>query len=54
VVEPGDLVAVFQSGAYALSASPVRFLSRPAPAEVLVADGAVRLIRRRETEEERP
>jgi diaminopimelate decarboxylase len=43
-VEEGDLVGVFQSGAYALSASPVRFLSHPPPAEVLVASGAARLI----------
>jgi diaminopimelate decarboxylase len=40
---------VFQSGAYALSASPLRFLSHPAPAEVLVADGTARLIGRRDT-----
>ena len=31
----GDLVAVLQSGAYGLSASPVGFLSHPMPAEVL-------------------
>jgi diaminopimelate decarboxylase len=34
--EPGDLVAVFMSGAYGLTASPTAFLSHPAPAEVLV------------------
>lgn len=34
--EPGDLVVVFQSGAYGLSASPQAFLSHPLPAEVLV------------------
>ncbi len=34
--EPGDLVAVFQSGAYGLTASPHQFLSHPAPIEVLV------------------
>ena len=34
--EVGDLVAVFQSGAYGLTASPTAFLSHPAPAEVLV------------------
>jgi diaminopimelate decarboxylase len=34
--EIGDLVAVFQSGAYGLSASPLGFLSHPLPAEVLV------------------
>ena len=38
--EEGDLVGIFQSGAYALSASPLEFLSRPSPAEVLVAGGA--------------
>jgi diaminopimelate decarboxylase len=32
----GDLVAVFQSGAYGLTASPTGFLSHPAAAEVLV------------------
>jgi diaminopimelate decarboxylase len=32
----GDLIAVFQSGAYGLSASPTAFLSHPAPAEILV------------------
>lgn len=34
--EVSDLVAVFQSGAYGLTASPTAFLSHPAPAEVLV------------------
>ena len=34
--EVGDLVVVFQSGAYGPSASPTGFLSHPAPAEVLV------------------
>jgi len=34
--EAGDLVVVFQSGAYGFSASPHRFLSHPAPVEVLV------------------
>ena len=34
--EVGDLVVVFQSGAYGLSASPANFLSHPAAAEVLV------------------
>lgn len=34
--EPGDLVVVFQSGAYGLTASPLNFLSHPAPTEVLV------------------
>ena len=34
--EIGDLVAVFQAGAYGLTASPTAFLSHPAPVEVLV------------------
>jgi diaminopimelate decarboxylase len=34
--EPGDLVAVLQSGAYGVSASPAAFLSHPAAPEVLV------------------
>ena len=34
--EVGDLVVVFQSGAYGLSASPTAFLGHPAPREVLV------------------
>ena len=32
----GDLVALFQAGAYGLTASPTAFLGHPAPAEVLV------------------
>jgi diaminopimelate decarboxylase len=46
-VEVGDLVGVFQSGAYARTASPLGFLSHPSPAEVLVENGQTRLIRRR-------
>jgi diaminopimelate decarboxylase len=34
--DEGDLVVVFQSGAYGLTASPTAFLSHPAPAEILV------------------
>lgn len=36
VAEPGDLVVVFQSGAYGASASPQRFLGHPEVIEVLV------------------
>ncbi len=36
VAEVGDLVAVFQSGAYGMSASPQGFLGHPACVEVLV------------------
>lgn len=32
----GDLIVVFQSGAYGLTASPTAFLGHPAPVEVLV------------------
>ncbi len=32
----GDLIVVFQAGAYGLTASPTAFLSHPEPAEVLV------------------
>jgi diaminopimelate decarboxylase len=48
-IQVGDLVGVFQSGAYARTASPLGFLSHPAPPEALVADGEARLIRRRGT-----
>jgi diaminopimelate decarboxylase len=34
--QPGDFVAIFQSGAYGASASPQAFLSHPACREVLV------------------
>jgi diaminopimelate decarboxylase len=36
VAEPGDLIAVLQSGAYGRTASPVDFLSHPHPAELLI------------------
>ena len=36
VTEPGDLIVIFQSGAYGLTASPRDFLSHPHPAEVLL------------------
>jgi diaminopimelate decarboxylase len=45
--EIGDLIGVFQSGAYARAASPLGFLSHPAPPEVWVEKGESRLIRRR-------
>lgn len=35
-VQVGDLICVFQSGAYGYTASPHHFLSHPAPVEVLV------------------
>ena len=36
VAQEGDLVVIFQSGAYGASASPQAFLSHPACSEVLV------------------
>lgn len=46
-VRVGDLVGVFQSGAYGLTASPQEFLGHPTPVEVLAGDGRLRLIRAR-------
>jgi diaminopimelate decarboxylase len=46
-LEPDDLVAIFQSGAYGRSASPLGFLSHASPAEVLVDGESAALIRRR-------
>ncbi|HEU4724433.1 MAG TPA: type III PLP-dependent enzyme [Candidatus Eisenbacteria bacterium] len=50
--EVGDLFGVFQSGAYARSASPLGFLSQPTPAEIVVQGGAATLARRAGTYEE--
>ncbi len=36
VAQEGDLVVVYQSGAYGLTASPRGFLSHPEPPEILV------------------
>jgi diaminopimelate decarboxylase len=36
LAQEGDLVVLFQAGAYGYSASPLNFLGHPAPAEVLV------------------
>jgi len=47
ITEPGDLIAIMQSGAYGLSASPVGFLSHRLPAEVLVDGGNAELIGKR-------
>ena len=45
--EPGDVLAVFQSGAYARAASPLGFLSHPSPPEVMVDGKRSWLIRQR-------
>lgn len=39
--ESGDYVAVFASGAYGLSASPINFLSHPKAAEIVVKSGKI-------------
>jgi diaminopimelate decarboxylase len=46
-VQVGDLIGIFQSGAYAMTASPLGFLSHPTPAEVLVDAEVATLIRSR-------
>lgn len=47
-VEPGDLVALLDAGAYGMAQSS-NYNTRPRPAEVLVEGKTARLIRRRET-----
>jgi diaminopimelate decarboxylase len=42
--ELDDLIGIFQSGAYGLTASPVNFLSHAIPAEILVSNGTAQLI----------
>lgn len=49
--EPGELLVIEDAGAYG-HAMASNYNSRPRPAEVLVNDGTVRLIRRRETIED--
>ena len=51
VLEPGDIVAMPSSGAYAPSMAS-NYNHNPRPAIVLVKDGDARLIRRRETYED--
>jgi diaminopimelate decarboxylase len=47
-IEPGDLVAILDAGAYGMAQSS-NYNSRPRPAEVLVEGAKAQLIRRRET-----
>jgi diaminopimelate decarboxylase len=44
VVSVGDLIGIFQSGAYSLSASPIGFLSHPLPGEVFIRGGKAQLV----------
>jgi len=50
-VRPGDLLAVYTAGAYAMAMAS-QYNSRPRAAEVLVSGSEARLIRRRETYED--
>lgn len=45
--EEGDLIGVLKSGSYGLTASPLLFLGRPTPPELVLSDGQVILGRRR-------
>lgn len=47
--ELGDLIGVLKSGSYSLSASPLLFLGRPTPAELVYRNGTVTLGRRSRT-----
>jgi len=40
-VRVGDVIAVENSGAYGLTASPTRFISHPEPAEIVLAGNEV-------------
>ena len=51
VASVGDLVGIFQSGAYGLTASPVGFLSHPTPPEVWIDNRETSLIRPRGLQE---
>jgi len=43
----GDILTIFQSGAYGRSDSPLQFLSHPAPLEVLVEKNNFKVIRQK-------
>jgi diaminopimelate decarboxylase len=51
--ELGDLIGIFQSGAYGRTASPLEFLSHPAPPEVWVDAGRSEMICQRGDIDER-
>ena len=50
-VQPGELVAILDAGAYGMSLAS-NYNTRPRPAEVLVEDRAIKVIRRRENLED--
>ena len=47
-MEEGDLLAIFDAGAYGMSLAS-NYNTRRRPAEVLIEEKSIRLIRRRET-----
>ena len=49
--KPGDLLCIYNAGAYAMTMSS-NYNSRRRPAEVMISDGEIELIRRRETLED--
>ena len=46
-LQQGDVVAIHASGAYGVSASPIHFISHPAPREILVEGGQMTDVSRR-------
>jgi diaminopimelate decarboxylase len=40
-VEEGDVIAIHNSGAYGLTASPIHFISHAPPAELLICEGSI-------------
>jgi len=50
-VEPGEVLALLNSGAYSL-AQMFHYNGRPLPAAVMIDDGKPQLIRRRDTYED--
>jgi diaminopimelate decarboxylase len=50
-VAPGDLLGILRSGAYGLTASPIKFLSHDHPMEVMVYRGSDFLVRKRSSVE---
>lgn len=45
-LEEGDVIAIHNSGAYGLTASPIHFISHAPPAELMVVDGEIQDVSR--------
>ena len=52
ILEEGDFIAILKSGAYGLTASVTGLISHPKPAEVLIKNKHIYLIRRRGRKED--